>query len=168
MKYSVVVSSRTGNTKMLADVISARLSGRNVIYTGSPADEAAEADFIFAGFWTDKGSCDDSVRRFLEKLENKTVFLFGTSGFGQSPAYFEEILGRVKAFLPPSCTVAGTFMCQGKMPPSVRERYKAMLAGNPDDEKIRAMIANFDTALSHPDENDLNSLKSALDALNLE
>ena len=77
MKYSVVVSSRTGNTKMLADVISARLSGRSVIYTGSPADEAAEADFIFAGFWTDKGSCDDSVRRFLEKLENKTVFLFG-------------------------------------------------------------------------------------------
>ena len=57
---------------------------------------------------------------------------------------------------------------KGKMPLSVRERYEAMLAGNPDDEKIRAMIANFDTALSHPDENDFNRLKSALDALNLE
>ena len=123
--------------------------------------------FFSRCFWTDKGSCDDSISNFLKNLENKTVFLFGTAGFGGSSAYFNEILTRVKAFLPSSCTAAGTYMCQGKMPESVRDRYETMLAGNPGDEKIQMMIANFDAALSHPDHQDLENLKSALDSLNL-
>lgn len=41
-----------------------------------------DAECIFVGFWTDKGTCDDNITAFLNKLENKKVFLFGTAGFG--------------------------------------------------------------------------------------
>lgn len=50
-------------------------------------------------------------------------------------------------------------MCQGKMPQSVRERYVKMKEQPNHMPNIDAMIENFDEALSHPDENDLNALK---------
>lgn len=167
MNYSVVVSSRTGNTKMLADTITHFFSGSHCVYSGAPDPKGAGADVIFAGFWTDKGCCDETVGSFLKGLTHKKIFLFGTSGFGQSPAYFDQIFERVKALIPASCTVIGTYMCQGKMPQAVRSRYEMMLAQNPEDEKVKAMIANFDTALSHPDKNDLEKLTEVLKTLSL-
>lgn len=55
MKYSIVYSSRTGNTKLLAEHLKSSLPDDSVIYFGKPSAEAAEADLIFLGFWTDKG-----------------------------------------------------------------------------------------------------------------
>ena len=52
-------------------------------------------------------------------------------------------------------------MCQGKMPQSVRQRYEGMLAQNPDDPKIKAMIENFDVAQPHPTKEDLAAIISA-------
>lgn len=44
------------------------------------------------------------------------------------------------------------------MPDSVMNRYEAMLSANPKDEKIKAMIENFNKAKCHPDSIDLELL----------
>ena len=56
-------------------------------------------------------------------------------------------------------------MCQGKMPVSVRKGYESMLEQNPEDERMKAMVENFDRALSHPDASDLKNLRDVLSAL---
>lgn len=160
MKYAIVYSSQTGNTALLAEKIKSCLPAQELIYTGAPDIKAIEADFIFVGFWTDKGSCDETIADFLKNLRDKDIFLFGTAGFGGSSAYFSQILHRVMLNLDSSNQIAGTYMCQGKMPLSVRERYEAMAAIDPD--KAQPMLANFDKALSHPDESDLEYLESAV------
>lgn len=53
-----------------------------------------------------------------------------------------------------SNTVIGTYMCQGKMPPSVRARYEAMRALPAPPENLDALIENFDRARTHPDADD--------------
>ena len=53
-------------------------------------------------------------------------------------------------------------MCQGKMPQSVRKRYEAMQEKNPQDEKVKMMIENYDRAQTHPDEEDLIHLREAV------
>lgn len=156
MQYSIVYSSRTGNTAMLAEKLRTILPEGDCVYFGEPDENAIEAEFIFVGFWTDKGDGDEKASSFLEKLRGKNVFLFGTAGFGENSTYFERILSHVKQHLDPSNTVAGTFMCQGKMPMTVRERYESMMPRDP--EKVRGMIENFDRALSRPDEKDLSAL----------
>ena len=158
MTYAIVYSSRTGNTEMLAEAVKESLPQGECIYFGGPDAKALEADMIYLGFWTDKGSCDESCAGFLKSLTSRKLFLFGTAGFGGAPAYFRQILGRVKANLGPGVTVTGSFMCQGKMPMSVRERYMQM----EDSPRRSAMLANFDAALSHPDAEDLARLKSAV------
>lgn len=158
MSYAIVFSSRTGNTALLAQTIREALPPEECIYFGQPDPKALEAQTLYVGFWTDKGSCDESVADFLKTLTGQQVFLFGTAGFGGSPAYFDQILGRVSALLPSQVKLAGQYMCQGKMPQAVRDRYQAM----EDRPRRTAMLENFDQALSHPDEGDLARLKAAL------
>ena len=162
MKYAIVYSSQTGNTKMLASTIQETLNADDCLYVGAPSEKALSADLIFAGFWTDKGQCNEETAAFLKTISNQKVFLFGTAGFGGNPAYFDQIIEKVKGLLNPEAEVIGSYMCQGKMPMSVRARYEKMQGkpGLPFD--VDLMIKNFDLALPHPDTQDLEELKKAL------
>ena len=105
------------------------------------------------------------MKGFLKSLHGRKVFLFGTAGFGGSEEYFSRILERVESHLASDNMVTGKYMCQGKMPMTVRERYETMLEENPGDARMKAMIENFDRALSHPDEADLEGLRASVSAL---
>lgn len=170
MRYALAVSSKSGNTKLLGEAIerAMRNGSCDVVYAGDiPAEDSAEetdalgADAVLVGFWTDKGDCAPDAQAFLQKLAGKRVFLFGTAGFGGSSEYFERILKAVGTHLPHDAEVVGSAMCQGKMGHAVRARYEAMLAEKPGDERIQAMIANFDAALSHPDDGDIEHVVAA-------
>lgn len=162
MKYAVVYESPTGNTKMLADEIRDYLGEENCVYFGRPEDGIPDADVIFIGFWTDKGDCTSGIAGFMKHLDAENVFLFGTAGFGGAEEYFRQIEERVGAHLVPGTKVIGTYMCQGRMPGSVKKRYEAMLEKNPEDLRIKEMIENFDRALVHPDDEDLQKLRKVI------
>ena len=164
MTYAIVYSSRTGNTELLARTIQKALPAEDCVYFGGPDAAALAADRLYVGFWTDKGSCDEALAAFLSGVEGKEVFLFGTAGFGSQPAYFQAVLKRVQANLGPDCTLAGSYMCQGKMPQAVRQRYEAMLAAPGHAPNLEAMIENFDRALGHPDAADLVAFEATLRA----
>ena len=152
MSYAIVFSSKTGNTGLLADTLHSCLPQAECCYFGNPNPAAMEADTLYVGFWTD----------FLKQLRGKQVFLFGTAGFGGSEEYFNKILKTVQKDLHSSNTVIGSFMCQGKMPMSVRQRYENMKKQPLHLPNLDAMIENFDKALSHPDADDLERLKQAV------
>ena len=162
MSYAIVFSSKTGNTRLLADTLRASLPQNECTYFGAPAPEALEAETLYIGFWTDKGKADADTLEFLQQLRGKQIFLFGTAGFGGSAPYFEKILAATRKALDGSNTVIGSFMCQGKMPMSVRQRYEAMKAQPAHIPNLDALIENFDKALSHPDAADLEQLKQAV------
>lgn len=158
MNYSVVYSTFTGNTKLLAESVINTI-GEDCVYSGEPSEKAKEADIIFAGFWTDQGVCNKEIKDFISSLENKKVVLFGSAGFGD-PKYLNEVMENSKKCVGKTCKVVNTFMCQGKMKQSVRERYERALEKNPDDENMKICIKNFDEALSHPNNDDINRLKN--------
>lgn len=157
MRYSIVYSSNTGNTRQLAEAIEQQLPTGDLLYCGAPDTAALQADVLFVGFWTDKGSCDAKVAELLKQTGGKTVYLFGTAGFGQSQQYFDQILARVRENLPAGAVYGGGYMCQGRMPQAVRSRYEAMQAKEPENARYKMLIENFDEALAHPDTNDLEA-----------
>lgn len=165
MTYAVIYNSATGNTKMLADRIRKKLGEDDCVFFGGPRTDVPKADILFVGFWTDKGYCSEELQILLKQMENENVFLFGTAGFGKSRDYFDKILGRVEAMLSAGNKVAGSFMCQGKMQESVRRRYETMLEQDPKDMRAQQLIENFDQALTHPDEKDLENLDQCLKEL---
>ena len=71
MKTSIVYSSKTGNTRQLADAIAAALPENDILYTGTPCEASLAADRLFIGFWTDKGSCNSKIADFLKTVKGK-------------------------------------------------------------------------------------------------
>ena len=160
MKQIILYDSATGNTEYLAKALSHALPNVPCGPVGSL--DCSKAELVYLGFWTDKGKADADTLDFLKQLRGKRVFLFGTAGFGGSAPYFEKILAATRQALNGSNTVIGSFMCQGKMPVSVRQRYEAMKAKPLHIPNLDALIENFDKALSHPDAADLEQLKQAV------
>lgn len=158
MTYAIIYSSKTGNTRLLAETLRDTLPTADCLYFGEPSDEALRAERIHVGFWTDKGTCDAGTAAFLARVTTQEVFLFGTAGFGGAPEYFDKILSAARQNLPDGVTVCGSYMCQGKMPMAVRARYEQM----EDSPRRQMMIENFDAALSHPDTADLAHLRDAV------
>ena len=136
-QYSILFSSLTGNTKKLADAIHKTLPQNDCEYFGAI-----------------------KTLTLLSTLKNRRIFLFGTAGFGGSDAYFQKILGQVRQSIDPSNTIIGEYMCQGKMPQSVRERYVKLKENPEHPANLDALIKNFDCALSHPDSDDLEKLRN--------
>ena len=154
MKVAIIYKSNTGNTKLIAEAINFALK-ENIVYIGEPKD-GIDADVYFIGSWTDKGMCCVQIADYIKTLENKEIAYFGTAGFGGSEDYYHSLFERVKKICPGSNNLNEYFFCQGKMPMGVRSKYVSMLQEHPDDKKLEVSIKNFDDALNHPDETDLN------------
>lgn len=153
MSITIICSSKTGNTLKLAQR-AREVLGEKIV------DSIADADTVLLGSWTDKGGLDPSLAKTLPQLADKRVFLFGTCGFGGSQAYYDRVLDRFASALPEGAQVIGRFMCQGQMPPAVRERYVQMAEKDPT--RFEPMIENFDRALGHPSDSDLEAFQEAL------
>ena len=155
MRIAIVFSSATGNTAQVAEAIKEACAGHEIVAYGQPPQNVDKAELVFAGSWTDKGTCTGEMKEFLQGLHGKRVALFGTAGFGISELYFASLAERFKAEVPQSNQVVSTFFCTGKMPQAVRTRYEAQLKEKPGDGKLESMIKAFDLALTHPDQADL-------------
>ncbi len=166
MNIAIIYDSKTGNTKRLAEAIQGGLEKENELLFMS-AKEALEKgklnqdiDLYFLGSWTNKGTIGDDMKAFCDSLIGAKVALFGTAGFGGSKEYYDALVHRFKEVLSENIQVLGDFYCQGKMPEGIRNRYVSMLTEHPEDEKLKVSIENFDDAKSHPNENDIQNIKS--------
>lgn len=167
MGYAIVYESRTGNTELLAQAVASALPPDDCLAFGH-ADEVdrvalQQADRVYAGFWTNRGDCTDELSEVLALLADKDVFLFGTAGFGADETYFAGVMSRVAVHLPASAQIIGSFMCQGRMPASVRARYAQTAAAKPEQAaRMQQLIDNFDEAAGHPNDDDLARLRAAI------
>ncbi len=165
-RYSIIYSSKTGNTKKLAETIYKILPQNECdYYCAADKIDYELSDVIYIGFWTEKGDADSLTIEFLKQLKNKKIFLFGTAGYGESEKYFKNIINNVKRNIDSSNIIIGTFMCQGKMPLSVRARYEKMKQQNNLSINVDNLITNFDKALSHPNEKDLKKLEKIIKSI---
>ena len=76
-RYSIIFSSKTGNTAELANAIRDALPQENCDYFGTSEIEEMVSEMLYIGFWTDQGNADKSALELLQKIKNKKVFLFG-------------------------------------------------------------------------------------------
>lgn len=143
----LIYFSQTGNTQLLAQAIK-----KNV----------ENSDIIYVGFWTDKGNASEEALDYLKTLHHQKIFLFGTAGFGKSEEYFKRIINKVKESIDSTNEVVGSFMCQGKMPDSVLQRYLSLKESDKAPKNIDLLIENYYEALNHPNEEDLDNLKKAI------
>ena len=64
-RYAIIFSSRTGNTRKLADMIRGALPDARCAYFGEAKSADPDAEMIYVGFWTDKGTADQACLELL-------------------------------------------------------------------------------------------------------
>lgn len=163
MEIAIIYKSLTGNTEKLAlalkDVVE-----NEVVYFGEPK-EGIDADLYFIGSWTDKGTCEETIAKYLHTLEHKKIAYFGTAGFGGSEEYYQSIFSRVNTNIKENNEVLGFFICQGKMPEGVKKRYLTMLKDDPENKRLQASLDNYEKALTHPDAMDIQKIQKWVESL---
>lgn len=159
IEYLVLYQSESGNTKRIAATIFSHLPGTSKDLIDITTDKMIpEARIYFIGFCVHRGSCSMAVSDFLSGLSGKQIALFGICGMGNSPEYYSAIEHSANAWIESDNDYLGAFICQGKMPHRVRQKYEA-LRTDQNAAQINLCIRNFDAAITHPDSLDLEHAK---------
>ncbi|MDD4700668.1 MAG: flavodoxin family protein [Desulfovibrio sp.] len=152
MRACIVYSSCTGNTRKVAEAMSEASGVPCYAVRNAPAPQ--DYDLLAVGFWVRKGLPDARAQRYIQGLENKNVFCFGTLGAWPQSEHALNCLRSAEALLEEGGnTVLDSFLCQGKVNPQVvaasqRKGTHPMSAAR--QERLQE-------AARHPDENDLQT-----------
>jgi Flavodoxins len=159
MQKLVVYSSRTGNTKMIAEAVAEALAPCD-LYSVEDAPDASGYEFIAVGYWVDKGMPDTACQKFMATVQGKKVALFGTLGVDPTHDHAKECARKGEDLMRNGGnTVYGTVLSQGRIDPKIIEVMKKTA------QNVHPMtperIARIEAAKSHPDAEDCRRAKEA-------
>ena len=157
MKALIAYSSKSGNTKKLAEAVTAFLAQGGFETTFCAMDEAPDPqayDLVAVGFWLQAGKPEPKSSDFLAGIGSKKLFLFATHGAAADSAHAANAMAHA-ASLAPSAEVVGFFNCQGEVNPSFLEKARQKDPQPP-------WLNDAPKAVGHPDPSDLNRLTEVL------
>lgn len=161
MKSLVVYSSRTGNTKAVAEAILPAMPPECEIWAVEKAPPPEPYELIAVGFWVDRGTADAQARVYLGSLKQKKVLLLGTLGAYPDSDHARDSMARAAMFLDPSNLLLGTFICQGRVDSKLLERFKELPPDHPHAPTPES-IARQQAASCHPNEADFARARSVV------
>ncbi len=157
MKNLVIYSSKTGNTKKVAEAIYESIPNGEIL----SVDEVNHLNYenIIIGGWIDKGTFDEKALKILREIKNKNVAYFFTLGASIESDHAkycatnieEEIISKGNRLL-------GSFMSQGKIDP----KLISALINLPKEHKMypsKERMERWEAAKDHPNEEDLERVK---------
>ena len=158
MKMLVTYSTRTGNTKMIAEAIHSIMPQGAELHPVETAPDPAGYDFIALGFWVDKGAPDKAMLAYMDRVKGTCVGLFGTLGAwpdsDHARSSMQNGVDRVA-----ENKVLGTFICQGKVDPKLLAAMDKMRAENNPHAMTPERKARIEEAAKHPNEEDCANAK---------
>lgn len=161
MKSLVVYSTRTGNTRKLAQALYEMLPEPKDLFSIETAPSPDGYDFIALGFWVDRGTADHATLQYIEKIKGKKVGIFGTSGAFPDSDHTRECMESVTQLLAGNAVLGG-FICQGRIDPAVARKMDRLA---PEDETAPNRPDRIAEAARHPNEKDLQNLRAAFAAM---
>lgn len=154
----VVVSSKTGNTRLAAHALVDAFPGARLV-AAEEFDTFPEPletfDTVFLGFWCDRGLAPEGIVRAAARLEGKRIGCFATMGGDPTSEKAIDWMRRTSEALAAAGrnnTLVARFLCRGRIDPALfGEGYPA----SPEREARRL------ASETHPDRLDLLWLTEA-------
>ncbi len=158
MKALVVYSSKTGNTKKVAEAVHGVFPHGTDLYRVEDAPSPDNYDLIALGFWVDKGLPDAESQNYLNKIKGKQLGLFMTLGAYPDSDHAKKTMQKVEQSLEGNA-ILGTFICQGRVAESL---IKSMikLSGDHPHSITPERQARLLEAAKHPDQKDLDNARA--------
>ena len=155
MRVLVAYSSKTGNTRKLAEAIHLALPNADLCPMGS-VPNLERYDMVFAGVWIEAGGANASAVKCLKRLSRKPVALFATLGSYPDSQHAADSLTAAANEIPDG-NVVDTFICQGAIDPSAIE-WMEQLPKDDDNAPTDARRQLWKDAAEHPDDSDFDAV----------
>jgi flavodoxin len=155
VKILIAYSSKTGNTRKLAEAIHLALPGADLCRVDNAPNPAAY-DLVFAGFWVEAENANHDMVGFMKKLGGIKTALFATLGAYPDTQHAAASL-KAAAKEIPNAVIVDRFICQGAIDPAMIE-WMEMLPENDKNAPTEARRTLWKDASSHPDDDDLNAV----------
>lgn len=159
MKALVVYSSKTGNTKKLAEALYSAVQFEKKIVSIADNPDPTEYDFVAVGFWLQEGQPDSATVDFLPKIGRKEVFLFTTHCAANNSDHAKNALKKAKELAAPA-RICAVFSCLGEASEKILEQASKE---NPQP----SWLTDAPGAKGHPDEDDIRQFIHLFNNLNL-
>lgn len=131
MKSLVVYSSKSGNTRKLAEALYNHLSGEKELCAMADAPDPAGYNFVALGFWLQGGQPDPDSQAYLAKLEEgQDLYLFATHGAATNSPHVRNAMNSAKAIAGKAHIIA-TFSCPGQVSEKVLEMAAKKILSHP-------------------------------------
>ncbi len=160
MKNLVVYSSKTGNTKKLAQAIYDYLPGEKEIYPIDQAPDPNDYTFVAVGFRIEDGEPDMAAQEYLKKfIDEKELFLFATHASKPESETVKNAINKAKK-LAKRAKIVGVFDCLGEVPEQILEEAR-------QKEPVPEWVKDAEMAKGHPNDEDIDRLIKLLNSLDL-
>jgi len=91
----VVYSSKTGNTRYLAEGVCASLEGAAELARVEDTPSPDGRPWLALAFWVDRGTADAKTLAYLAGLSSRRICLLGTIGAYPDSAHADDVRRRV-------------------------------------------------------------------------
>ncbi len=127
MKGLIIYSSKTGNTKRMAEKIYEALKDKQqmTIKDIREAPQIEEYDFILLGGWIDRGTLETKTLKLLKTIKNKKIGLFATLGAMPDSEHGRKVIKNLKDLLKDRDSL-GQYICPGLVDPKMIEKLKGI------------------------------------------
>ncbi|BCL63167.1 flavodoxin [Desulfomarina profundi] len=153
MKSLIIYSSKTGNTRKLAEAVCDFLPGETIVKPAMDNPSQEGYDLVVICFWLQGGKPDPNSAKVLEKSTGK-IFLLATHGAAADSVHAAGAMAAARE-LAGSADVVGEFNCQGEVNPDFLKKAAAKKPQPP-------WVQDAADAVGHPDANDIAELKKVL------
>lgn len=158
---TMLVSSRTGNTRKIADAVKEELVRQGWNVRERAKGEPVETENVIICFWCFKSRFDPLNAKLLEDMAGKRILVFGTFGGYPESAYGSKVRANVTSDVTERNECLGVFLSQGKVGTHNIEKRRALPHDDPhylDD----AGVARIMESQRHPNEDDMQRAKEFL------
>jgi len=159
MRTLVAYSSRTGNTKKIADAIYEIMPEGSRIASVEEDPNFGDYDFVAAGFWVDKGLPDRKAADYLSKIKGTAVGLFATLGADPDSEHAMDCMKRASELVRADNDLIGHFISQGKVDPKLIKMFEKLPPDRPHALTLER-VALHERASTHPDQEDLRNAQA--------
>lgn len=127
MKGLILYSSKTGNTKRMAEKIYEVLKKEHLMTIKDirNAPNIKNYDFILLGAWIDRGTLEPKTLKFLKTIEDKKLGLFATLGAMPDSEHGKKVIKNLEDLLKDRNSL-GQYICPGLVDPKMIEKLKGI------------------------------------------
>lgn len=155
MKTLITYSSKTGNTKKVAEAIKKGINNSEILDISDV--ENLNYDVLIIGGWIDKGTFDVKTLNFAKTIKGKKIAFFFTLGAYPDSQHANDCIQNItNLFVQNGNEVLGNFHCQGAIDPRLIEVMKSF-GENHSHAPTPERVKRWEVASKHPDDNDLQN-----------